>query len=1036
MSQFRFMSYSMQSDNSDSGSASNAGASDDSSSSVCSYSGSESESQQEESASFTGKLAKVDPICPFQVTADGFIFCTYCNSGVVSASKTKDHINRHHQSSKVWLKEMKQHEAVGAMTMDELIELYSEKKIEPRQPFSCFPILPGYQCKACGDTSKSRSVILKHSKLCLNFAIANVKCQQPLRWADPRDRKLNFQRVFAVVDSPTDVKDFPETTFAASQTLDSTSSNVNPASLGMLLNWSHLHKQKFKSTPDTVFNDLTSLAGTEIWMKHIKSLSDAYFRKIHETILSVESQGSHRDLCRLKMHSKHGIVPARGFYWLSENTVAKYSNVLCRLMAFISRICSVYSASVSHIPLVHPELNCVFSDIINELGSIMKFTDILHVGSVEETFDVQHFHAALFSIVSQPVSDSVSSDLEYPLMAFVRFASHRAVQQQQPKFITPLISALKYIVRGCVLVEAKTLFSQNPDIKTDRLDTCKLLDVAQRDSATMFDKLCGVNNICFSVIIAESEVALSSDFKTVTIRCQKQATLGSLQAMVVNLFEQTRRSINDLLPYDAALTDYKVGHHPENTTNTLPGFSIFNGVIDETALKEYILHRRIHESGSNMRLFLKQAEMFQKFFAMLIMLVPGSPTRGAEQSAWLLVNTADSKRNVFYDTSKQLVYISWTRTKTSRQRQKDKVHMKYLNEEMSLFAFNYFGIVRPMERFFAHNLSMSSISLEAFKSSMFVFDGRPATSSDFSDLCRSFCLNNGLPAMGLRDLRQCLIAFSRAWLAEFSRQATVFDFIERHVASQAAHSINTHRNRYGGNRPLEEETGFFIASCANMWLMGAQVPLVGVKHLPAIAQTSKSAGQVLKIAPKQQVSGPNATELYERCIEDYFIFARNLLHEFKMHKNVDFRSHLQAEAVVRSLKRMEFLYIAPCGLGKSLIFWLPLLSEKQTTVLFLPYVLLRRNVHFYAETLGIESVLLELAKSINIAKPPKLLVCAVEQLSLIPPILMQLARRNMLARIVIDELQCIFTEEFRSVMKDYRTWRAQLAFGEILNLAA
>ena len=66
--------------------------------------------------------------------------------------------------------------------------------------------------------------------------------------------------------------------------------------------------------------------------------------------------------------------------------------------------------------------------------------------------------------------------------------------------------------------------------------------------------------------------------------------------------------------------------------------------------------------------------------------------------------------------------------------------------------------------------------------------------------------------MGLRDLRQCLIAFSRAWLAEFSRQATVFEFIERHVASQAAHSIQTHRNRYGGNRPLQDEDGFFIAS--------------------------------------------------------------------------------------------------------------------------------------------------------------------------------------------------------------------------------
>jgi hypothetical protein len=78
-------------------------------------------------------------------------------------------------------------------------------------------------------------ISVRYIETCLNFAIANVKCQQPLRWADPRDRKLNFQRVFAVIDSPTDVKDFPETTFAESQTLDSTPSNVNPASLGRVL---------------------------------------------------------------------------------------------------------------------------------------------------------------------------------------------------------------------------------------------------------------------------------------------------------------------------------------------------------------------------------------------------------------------------------------------------------------------------------------------------------------------------------------------------------------------------------------------------------------------------------------------------------------------------------------------------------------------------------------------------------------------------------------------------------------------------------
>ena len=261
----------MQSHITDSGSASNTSASDDSSSSQCSYHDSESDGQQEESAPLPGKLAKVEPICPFQVTADGFIFCTYCNSGVVSATKTKQHITRHHQSSKLWLKDMKEHEAIRSMTMDQLIALYSEKNLEPRKPFSCFPILPGYQCRTCGETSKSRSVILKHSQKCLNFAIAPVQCQQPLRWADPRDRKRNFQRVFAVVDTPTEVTEFPENTFALSQTLDGTSANVNPAALGMLLNWSYLHRQKFTSTPDAVLADITSIDGSENWLKHMKT---------------------------------------------------------------------------------------------------------------------------------------------------------------------------------------------------------------------------------------------------------------------------------------------------------------------------------------------------------------------------------------------------------------------------------------------------------------------------------------------------------------------------------------------------------------------------------------------------------------------------------------------------------------------------------------------------------------------------------------------------------------------------------------------
>jgi hypothetical protein len=283
-----------------------------------------------------------------------------------------------------------------------------------------------------------------------------------------------------------------------------------------------------------------------------------------------------------------------------------------------------------------------------------------------------------------------------------------------------------------------------------------------------------------------------------------------------------------------------------------------------------------------------------------------------------------------------------------------------------------------------------------------------------------------------------LIAFSRAWLAEFSRQSTVFEFVERHVAAQAAHAVSTHRNKYGGSRQIEDETGFFIASCAHMWLVGANVPAIGTKVLPAIAKLSKAAGIDVDIQRSQttlrQVSLSSGCE--PKAYEDYFFIARELLVEFKMYPTAQFRTQLQATAVVRSLQRQEFLYIAPCGVGKSLCFWLPMFREKCTTVIFLPYALLRRNVHLQAESMGLSSVLFDKTVSVNFEAPPRLLICAVEQIRTTSHVLTQLARRNLLARIILDEIQCVFTEEFRSVMGDFRVWRAQLAFGTLTTVLA
>lgn len=252
----------------------------------------------------------------------------------------KNHIMRNHNSSKLWLRPMLDEESSGAKSMDELVAFYSlSRDVDPRKPFDRFDIFDGFQCSECGETSRSRTVILRHVKKCQNGCIRSVKCQQPLSWADPRNPTHNFQRIFPVKEEERELRSFPESCFQESQKLETEGTLVDPMSLGMLLNWTTLHRKCFMDIPDSVFKIISEAEGREEWLPKVKVLAATYFQKIHQTILEVESQGCQRDLCRIRMHSKHGIVPARGFYWLGSDTIVKYTSILSRLMS-LERIIS------------------------------------------------------------------------------------------------------------------------------------------------------------------------------------------------------------------------------------------------------------------------------------------------------------------------------------------------------------------------------------------------------------------------------------------------------------------------------------------------------------------------------------------------------------------------------------------------------------------------------------------------------------------------------------------------------------------------
>ena len=156
----------------------------------------------------------------------------------------------------------------------------------------------------------------------------------------------------------------------------------------------------------------------------------------------------------------------------------------------------------------------------------------------------------------------------------------------------------------------------------------------------------------------------------------------------------------------------------DDEKNRTPGYSVFNSSYDTTNIKNYIKEKGLHENTSALIMYMRSAEDLQKNLCALYILTTGSPTRGAEMSRWLLVNTASCQRNIFHDPSKQLLYIKYSDTKTSRARQRDKVYYKFLSKSLSEASVIYFGWIRRVERFGARMLQMHKVSISALDSSM------------------------------------------------------------------------------------------------------------------------------------------------------------------------------------------------------------------------------------------------------------------------------------------------------------------------------
>jgi hypothetical protein len=286
------------------------------------------------------KLARVEKICAFRCTLEGFIVCIYCRRALINVDACKSHITKFHKSQAEWLSPLPANEALDNMSMTQLQELYDRPgSTEPRKAFDGIVIQDGFKCTNCFSTFISAQTSRRHisdcKKLNANTLLIPVKCQQPLSWSNPRT-KVSFQRIFDVIPDGHESL-WPNEMWNQSQCGVSEDSSTVPNRLNLLLNWQHLHSATFPDIPYSVFQKLCAISGDEKWLPKIRSCTDKYFSLLRNVITSVEDAGDQRSLCKLRMNSEKDTMPCCGFYWLSSLSIEKYKSCCIRMLAFICR---------------------------------------------------------------------------------------------------------------------------------------------------------------------------------------------------------------------------------------------------------------------------------------------------------------------------------------------------------------------------------------------------------------------------------------------------------------------------------------------------------------------------------------------------------------------------------------------------------------------------------------------------------------------------------------------------------------------------
>jgi superfamily II DNA or RNA helicase len=765
----------------------------------------------------------------------------------------------------------------------------------------------------------------------------------------------------------------------------------------------------------------------ETWFVGLSNHCFAYLAKVVKDAVNMcEESGNYLVLQMLRQDKADVSPPSRGFYCLQQDSLKCYSTTAVRLIAFLIRV----------------QRNDALSEEFKRHLTCEPLSQYM------ERPSTKNLHA-VFVALCCPILTETTHDMCSHVCAFMRLASlGKDLVVDDVSKVMQVTSRLKYLIRSCILVEVRSVgvYSVHAVPVEDRMAFFQRF-ILQSMNNVMSRVVCAAK-VAFSVSIATfTSVSTSSDGAKVSIN-NKTVMLTAIQGMVHSLFTEC----NDLLTM--MNIDYRKlsGTHSKDEITLLNlaatesgqnasrvGFNIFNGTHFELKGKCLEGSRWFKLDGEPnvgaMQAFSKHSASLQQRLFVLLHLTVGSPSRGAEMTRWRWQTTPNGPSCFRFDVVKHLIYLFYQSTKTSRSSQSDKYLVKYMGEELTRL-FVAFAFVRRLEVLFSVCVQEPKIYAERLQSHIFVIDGLPLNPQDYSQILRTTCLRFSLPSMGLREFRQVMIAFGKFHLQQFSEISAIKDHVERYMAYQSGHSVSTHRNTYGQLKGAVCEAdmqSFMVSSFAYLWLLRLPVPKVGSQLVPSFGtsmSSSRNNEESVFVALGDDAFGSVPTSKYIESvslpiIQDSF-YNEALKRIVNVHGRPIFKGRLQQHAVAAVIKGEELLYVAPCGSGKSSLIWLGL-EKGKCTVCIVPYRTLRVQLRDTAESMAIRTKTFSEEASVDHVNPPELLICMYEQIPFLSSTLYKLGCK--LLRIILDEIQVCFSEEFRLIVCQFQRWRAWLSFG-------